>query len=93
MHLCDSFWSRGILQAFKQIYPLATFAKRNTYRFNVGLREIFVQFPQMDESKGDADYVDSDPERVQYVVAEGAVHQRATWGIMPRLRVRGEGAT
>lgn len=36
----------------------------NTYRFDVRLGQIFVQFPEMDESEGDADHVDGDPKDV-----------------------------
>lgn len=61
---------------------------RDTYSFDVGLSEIFMQFPEVDEGKGDADHVDSDPQRVQYVMTKRAVYEWAARSIVSRFRVR-----
>lgn len=60
----------------------------NTYRFDVRLGQVFVQFPEMDEGEGDAYHVDGDPQDVEYVMAERAVHQGAARRVVPRFRVR-----
>lgn len=42
----------------------------------------------MDEGEGDAYHVDGDPQDVEYVMAERAVHQGAARRVVPRFRVR-----
>ena len=39
-------------------------AKSDTYRFNVRLGQVFVQFSKMDEGESDANHIDGDPEDV-----------------------------
>lgn len=42
----------------------------------------------MEQREPHANNVDDDPERVEYVMAKGPMHQRATGRVMPALRVR-----
>jgi len=47
-----------------------------------------VQLSQVEERERHANDVDDYPEHVEYVVAEGSVHQRAAGRVVTALRVR-----
>lgn len=67
-------------------------AYHKTYRLDIGLGEISVQFAQVEEREADADDVDEDPEKVEYVVAERPVHERAARLVVAGLGVGRQGA-
>jgi len=59
----------------------------SAHRLDVGFRQVPVQLSQVEERERHANHVDDDPQHVEYVVAEGPVHQRATGRVVTALRV------
>lgn len=59
--------------------------------FNIRFSEVPVQLVQVEQGEHDTDHVDQNPQHVEHVVSEGAVHERAARSVVSCLGVGRQG--